>query len=127
MLEEFSQVLSLDDTTTTLVVLGQACAHHIGVLLLKVAQTLVAQILLIRNHVGPVLHTYHRVERIGVIAYGVQTTNNTTHRCTSNNVNGNTRLLQYLQHSDMGHAFCTTTTQHDTHLGSWPSLSCNFF
>ena len=117
-LEQLSQVLTFDNTTGIHILLAnrQACSNKIGVLLLAVADTLVAQVLLIANHVAPVLHTHQRVERVGVIADGIETTDDATHRRTRHDINGDARLLKYLQHTNMRHTLGTTATQHDGHL-----------
>ena len=95
LLEQLGQVLALDDTTGLHVTLadGQARREQIRVLLLAVAKALTAHILLVSDDVTPVLYTHHRVERVGIIANGVETADDTTHRRTGNDVDGNARPL----------------------------------
>ena len=83
---------------------------------LQVAETLVAQIISVADDEGPVLCTGHRVERVGVIADGIQTTNDTTHRGSCDDVDRDAGFLQNLQHTDMCHTFRTTAAQYDSHF-----------
>ena len=118
LLEEFCQVLALDDTARILILLAkrQARAEEISILLLAVAKTLITQVFLIGNHIAPVLHANHRIERMRIVTDGIESADNTTHRGASDIVDGDARLFQHFQHTDMGHAFGTTTTQYYGHL-----------
>ena len=123
MLEQLGQVLALNKAAVVLVPLadGHTRTYNICVLLLAVVKRLVTQVLLVGNHIAPVLHTHHRVERVGVVADSVETADDATHRRTRYDINGNARLLQNFQHTDMSHALRTTATQYDGHL--LPSLT----
>ena len=118
LVEELGQVLALDDAAGIHVLLadGYACRKEIGVLFLPVAEALVAQVLLVGDHVAPVLHPHHRVERVGVVADGIQAADDAAHRRASDNVDGDARLLQYLQHADMCHTLRAAATQYDADL-----------
>ena len=114
-MEQFGQVLALDEATGSHVALadGHACGDDIGVLLLTVTETLVAQVLLVGNDITPVLHPHHRVERVSVVANGIKAADDATHRRASDDVNGDASLLQHFQHTDVGHTFRAATTQYD--------------
>ncbi len=120
LLEQFGQVLTPDDAASVRVALAehQAGGVEVGVLLLTVTQALVGQVLLVGNHVAPVLHTHHRVERVGVVADGIQTADDASHRRAGDDVDGDACLFQYLQCTYMRHAFRTATAQHHGHLFS---------
>ena len=81
LLEQLCQVLTLNDTTCIHVALtdGQARREEIGVLFLAVDKTLTTHIFLVGNDVTPVLYSYHGVERVGVVANGIESANDTTH------------------------------------------------
>ena len=108
LVEELSQVLALDDAAGVQVALadGHARCNNIGVLLFAVADALVAQVLLVGDDVAPVLHPHHRVERMGIVAYGVEATYDAAHRCAGDVVDGDACLLQHFQHTDVCHALC---------------------
>ena len=116
--EQFGQVLTPDDTAGVHVLLadGDARREEVGVLLLPVGKALVAQVLLVGDHVAPVLHPHHRVERVGVVADGVQTTDDAAHRRAGDDIHGDARLLQHLQHTDMCHTLRAAAAQHDADL-----------
>ena len=117
-MEQFGQILTLDDAARVLIFLaeGHARREEIGILLLAVAETLVTQILPVGDHVAPVLHTDHRVERMGIVADCVETADDATHRRAGDDVDGDSRLLQHLQHTDMRHTLSTAATQYNGHL-----------
>ena len=88
----------------------------IGVLLLQVTEVLVAQVVTVADHVVPVLGPCHGVERVGIVADGVETAHDTTHRGTCDDVDGDARFLQYFQHTDMCHTLGTAAAQHNCHF-----------
>ena len=53
---------------------------------------------------------------MGVVADGVQTTDDATHRRTGDDIHGDARLLQHLQHTDMCHTLRTAAAQYDADL-----------
>ena len=120
LLKQFGQVFALNKTTGIHILLtdGQTRGEDVGVLFLAIAETLVAQVFLISDDVTPVLHTYHGVERMGIVTDGIETADDTTHRRAGNDIDGDARPFQYLQHTDMGHALRTAATQHDGHFFS---------
>ena len=118
--EQLGQILTLNDTTRILVTLAesQAGIKEIGILFLAVAETLVAKVFFVSDDIAPVLHPHHRVERIGIVADGIEATDDTTHRRARDDVNGDIRLLQHFQYTDVSHTLCTAATQYDSHLFS---------
>ena len=58
---------------------------------------------------------------MGIIADGIETAHDTTHRGTGDDIDGDAGLLQHLQHTDMCHTLRTAATQYDRHL--LPALS----
>ena len=122
LLEQLGKVFTLDESSRIPVALtdGHACGEEIGVLLLAVAETLPTQVLAVANHVAPVLHTHHRVECIGIVADGIEAADDAAHRRAGDDVDGDARPFQNLQHTDVGHALRTATAQHHAHLR--PSL-----
>ena len=125
LLEKFGQVLTLDDTSCIHVALtdGQARREEIGVLFLAVDKTLTTHIFLVGNDITPVLHPYHRVERVGVVADGIESANDATHRRSCNDVYGDSCLLKHFQRSDMRHTLCAATAKNDGHLFPWRFLA----
>ena len=53
---------------------------------------------------------------MGVIADGIESADDAADRCTGNHVDGDARLLQHLQHTDVRHTLCATATEHDAHF-----------
>ena len=75
-----------------------------------------AQVLLVSDHVAPVLHSHHRVERIGIVANGKKTADDAAHRGACDDIDGDARPLQHLQHTNVCHALCSTATEYDGHF-----------
>ena len=80
-LKELREILTLDESTGLSVTLAATQAHGQGVdiLLLDVAETLVTQVLTVADDVAPVLGTSQRVQRVGILTDGIETTDNATH------------------------------------------------
>ena len=53
---------------------------------------------------------------MGIVADGVETAYDTTHRGTSDDVDGDAGFLQNFQHTDVGHTLGTAAAQHDCHF-----------
>ena len=53
---------------------------------------------------------------MGVVADGIETADDATHRRTRHDIHGDARLLKYFQHTDVRHTLGTAATQHDGHL-----------
>ena len=117
MLEEFGEILSLDESSGVLVSLaeGQTCSEDVGVLPKSVSQSLIAQVFLVTDDITPVLSPCHRVECSGVVADGIESADDATHRRACNDINGNACLFQYFQDSDVGHTLCTASTEDDSY------------
>ena len=117
-LEELGQVLTLDQSAGVLVALaeGEARREDVGVALLAVVEALVAQVLLIGDHVAPVLLHHQRVEGLGVVADGVETADDAAHRGAGDDVHGDAGPLQHFQHADVRHAFGAAAAEHHAHL-----------
>ena len=55
---------------------------------------------------------------MGIIADGIKSADDTTYGRSCNDVDGDARLLQHFQHTDMCHTFCATSTEYDTYFFS---------
>ena len=86
--------------------------EDIRVLLLTVEISLFAHILPVADNVAPVQCLDQRVEQVGIITDSVQSTNDATHGCTCNDVDGDTCFLQYFQHTNVRHTLRATTTEY---------------
>ena len=53
---------------------------------------------------------------MGIVADGVETAYDTTHRGTCDDVDGDAGFLQYFQHTDVCHAFRTAAAQHNCYF-----------
>ena len=100
----------------------QTCGDDIGVLLLALLQTLVAQVVLVREHVGPVLSSDDGIEFGSTVAAGIETSYDASHAGARDKVYGNACTLHNPQRTDVCNAFCAATTEHNTHLGPWLNL-----
>ena len=123
LLEQLCQVLTLDDAAVVVVQFtdGDAAREEVGVLLLAVRETLLLQVLFVRDHVAPVLHTHHRVERLCVVADGIETADDTSHRRTRDDVDRDACAFNHPQCTDMCHAFRTATAEYHSHFLSLDS------
>ena len=50
---------------------------------------------------------------MGIIADGIESADDTAYRCASNDIDGDARLLQHFQHTDVRHTLCTAATEYD--------------
>ena len=92
--------------------------YDVSILLRALAQTLMAQVLPIREHVRPVLRPDHRVELLRTVAAGVEAAHDTAHRGASDDVDGHAGPLQNFQDADVGNALGAAPTQHQSQ--TWP-------
>ena len=53
---------------------------------------------------------------MGVVADGIQTAHDATHRGTCDEVDRYAGFLQHLQHADMCHTLRTAAAEHDSHF-----------
>ena len=53
---------------------------------------------------------------MGIVTDGIESADDTTHRCAGDDIDGDARLLQHLQHTDMCHTLGATATQYNGHL-----------
>ena len=123
LLEQLCQVLALDDAAVVVVQFtdGDAAREEVSVLLPAVGEALLLQVLLVGNHIAPILHTHHRVERLCVVADGIETANDTSHRRTGDDVDWNSSAFNHPQCTDVCHAFRTATTEYHSHFLSLDS------
>ena len=68
----------------------------------------------------PVLSSHQTIHRMRIVPNRVQRPNERSHTRPCNIIYRNPSFLQYLQHTDMCHTFCTSTTQHQPDLFPLP-------
>ena len=50
---------------------------------------------------------------MGIVANGIQSADDTAYGCAGNDIDGDARLLQHFQHTDMRHTLCAAATEYD--------------
>ena len=64
----------------------------------------------------PILITHQTIQLIGRVTDSIQAPHDRPHTGTHNHINRDTRFLQHLQHANMHHPFCPSSTQHQPDL-----------
>ena len=116
-IEERIDILTDDKASTIGSLLSQiqTRGNNIGVLPLALLQALVAEVVLIGEHICPVLYPDHGIEFGSAIATSIEAADDTAHAGTGDDVDGNASTLDNFQRTYVGHAFGTATAEHDGH------------
>lgn len=116
--EEFGQIGAADDTAALREIFLSGCvatSEQVGVLPFAVEEILRVVVFLVSEEKHPVLLSHDRVHYGRIPADAVEPPDDAAHRSACNEVYGDARPLQHLEHTDVGHALGSAAGQHDAH------------
>ena len=116
--EEVGNVLSLDESARHVLYGGLAERHGDDELLvhLTLHQVHVLARDLVAQQIAPILMAHHAVHLLGSVADGIEASDDGAHAGAHHIVDGDARLFDDLDGTDVCHTLGTSTAQHEAHF-----------